>query len=394
MTLSLSTPARLLIIAISLTAVQIALLLLVSGKPTLSESFSNFGHWDSGWYANIAATGYHTTLPPTPQDAGSNVAFLPGYPLLVAFFYHIVRLAIIPALLIPAELAAVGFWLYVLLLLRRWNVSLSLQMIGVALMFSYPSSLFLVLGYSESLFLFCVLGFVYWSDVHDRRGTILTAVHGFFAGLTRLPGFVLAALPLAGAANPSRRRSSMLKIFAVMMGGIAFFAYCAIEFGAWDLYFQTERIGWGTSFNPGALLQASTYLPVLPQMTLVDINPIQVSRLSVSFILAVLIVLLGIDLSQKDLSRRTRLPLYLTAFLFWLIAVASMAGYNHFDSMIRQTLPSYILLTLAGVHLAQHRPSIKKWRLPLTGLLIAFVILCAFIQMLFAYRFLHGEWVA
>ena len=56
-----------------------------------------------------------------------------------------------------------------------WNVSSALQICAALLILAHPAAFFLVAGYSESLFLMALLGFVYWSSAEGRSAKILAA---------------------------------------------------------------------------------------------------------------------------------------------------------------------------------------------------------------------------
>src|SRR5260370_8432821 len=96
--------------------------------------------------------------------AVSSVAFFPAYPAIAALFHYGFNIDTRTALLIVAQLAAWGFWSYFFLLCKRWNISAPLQVCGALLILTHPAAFFLIAGYSESLFLMALLGFIYWSS--------------------------------------------------------------------------------------------------------------------------------------------------------------------------------------------------------------------------------------
>src|SRR5246127_4964960 len=129
---------------------------------------------------NIVDRGFQTIVPPIDHKVMdvSNVAFFPAYPAIAALFRYGLNIDTGAALLITAQLAAWGFWSYFFLFCRRWNISSALQVCGALLILAHPAAFFLVAGYSESLFLMALLGFLYWSGVESRRARILAALHG------------------------------------------------------------------------------------------------------------------------------------------------------------------------------------------------------------------------
>ena len=91
----------------------------------------------------------------------SNVAFFPAYPAIAAVLHYGLHLGIYNALLVTAQAAAWGFWSYFFLFCQRWNISPLLQFFGALAIFAHPTAFFLVSGYSESLFLMGLFGFIF-----------------------------------------------------------------------------------------------------------------------------------------------------------------------------------------------------------------------------------------
>ena len=95
-----------------------------------------------------------------------------------------------------AQVAAWGFWSYFFLFCQRWNLSPLLQFFGALSIAAHPAAFFLVAGYSESLFLMSLLGFIYWSSAEGRLAKFLAALHGFVMSATRIVGIPCAAFPV------------------------------------------------------------------------------------------------------------------------------------------------------------------------------------------------------
>src|SRR5260370_16702085 len=127
--------------------------------------------------------------------AVSSVAFFPAYPAIAALFHDGFNIDTRTALLIVAHLAAWGFWSYFFLLCKRWNISAPLQVCGALLILTHPAAFFLIAGYSESLFLMALLGFIYWSSEEGRTSKAWAALHGVVMSATRIVGIVCAAFP-------------------------------------------------------------------------------------------------------------------------------------------------------------------------------------------------------
>src|SRR2546426_4157125 len=182
-----------------LTAVQLALALgLLAPEGPLSDRYESLIQHDSYWFINIVDRGYQTIVPPIDRKVMevSNVAFFPAYPAIAALFRYGLNIDTGTALLIVAQLAAWGFWSYFFLFCKRWNISPALQVCGSLLILTHPAAFFLIAGYSESLFLAALLGFIYWSGADGRAAKVWAALHGIVMSATRIVGIVCAAFPV------------------------------------------------------------------------------------------------------------------------------------------------------------------------------------------------------
>src|SRR6266516_5878738 len=182
-----------------LTAVQLALAVgLLAPEGSLSDRYESLIQHDSYWFINIVDRGFQTIVPPIDHKVMdvSNVAFFPAYPAIAALFRHGLNIDTGTALLITAQLAAWGFWSYFFLFCKRWNISPALQVCGSLLILTHPAAFFLIAGYSESLFLMALLGFIYWSSAQGRAAKFWAALHGIVMAATRIVGIVCAAFPV------------------------------------------------------------------------------------------------------------------------------------------------------------------------------------------------------
>src|SRR5256886_17661614 len=94
----------------------------------------------------------------------SNVAFFPAYPAIARLFRDALQIDTTTALLITAQLAAWGFWTYFFLFCERWKLSSTLRFFGALTIAAHPAAFYLIAGYSASLFLMALVGFIYWSS--------------------------------------------------------------------------------------------------------------------------------------------------------------------------------------------------------------------------------------
>ena len=165
-------PFKPLLAGLFLTLAQIAVaVFLLAPEGPLSYRYSTLIEHDSYWFMNIVDRGYATTVPPVDHKVMevSNVAFFPAYPAIAALLRYGLNLDTENALLVTAQAAAWGFWSYFFLFCERWNLSPALQFFGALSIVAHPAAFFLIAGYSESLFLMALVGFIYWSSA---EGTI------------------------------------------------------------------------------------------------------------------------------------------------------------------------------------------------------------------------------
>src|SRR5207248_3669472 len=214
-------------LAVTLVQLAVAVLLLAPEGP-LSYRYQSLVQHDGYWFANIVDRGYQTTVPPINHKVMevSNVAFFPAYPALASLVRSVFRVETETALLIAAQLAAWVFWTYFFLFCERWKLSSTLRFFGALTIAAHPAAFFLIAGYSESLFLMALIGFIYWSSAEGRTAKILAAFHGIAMSATRIVGVPCAAFPVvrdlfskgwSALRNPRRWLSNYGSAVAVMI---------------------------------------------------------------------------------------------------------------------------------------------------------------------------------
>jgi hypothetical protein len=388
----------------------LAVLALAPGR-SVEARYLSLCQWDGWQYDNIAAQGYHSTVPPVPNDIErSNVGFFPGYPLVAGLLSRACGMTVPAALLLTAQLSSWGFWTYWLLFLDRWRVGTSAALAVTVALLAHPASFYLVVSYSESLFLFGLLGYLFWATSKDRGWWLWSSVHGIVMTATRLAGIPIAICPALAAVacnqEPGARcapRSARIRrvaglslvALAAAWGGLGFFAYCQWRFGAWDLYMQTQKAGWHVSPDWLWWLRPTSYIfwasrryPSVPW-------PDDVSRLCTLVTVAVAI---AVAIGEYRLARRgdrslpTRLVFYLPAAALLFVHGAGVSSIV-MKSMVRYNLGVYALLLAALAHWST-TPSSARYRRPMKVAIYAICIFLACAQMALAWRFLRGQWVA
>jgi hypothetical protein len=407
---------QVLLPSLALTGLEIFLISLRSKGDDYASIFKGLTQWDSHWYLAIVRRGYQFVGFDKIAYEQSNVAFFPGYPLAVAIMSRLLGVEPELGLYLTAQLFCWLMWIYLFLFYRRWQIPTLWQVLASLIILVYPSSFYLVVGYSESLFVASLLGFFYWSmDLNSLRAALLAGAHGLAMSATRIVGLPVALLPLLRLGEGSRRWfwTAGAAVLA-LLGGLSFFLYCQLRFGRWDLYIEMQRYFNGVQANYQALFQASTYVlsPERWQVLLSPSAPAKdaglwpdaLSQLFVSVTLGSLVVTGLLDglsvLVGKSRRWQERLGFHLAAWAMFYIAVAGMSPLGQ-RSMSRYCLPVHIVQVLALVHWAKYtdfsfiperiRPYLGN-TLKLGYVLLAFIFFA--LNQILTWRYAHHLWVA
>ncbi len=391
------------------TLLQIALALWLAAPDwSLRDRYWSLVQHDSYWFANIVDRGYGTSVPPIDHKVMevSNVAFFPAYPLLVSWAQRIFHLHTFNALLLVAQLAAWGFWTYFFLFCQRWQISRSLRFIGALAVAAHPAAFYLVAGYSESLFLMTLAGFIYWSGAEGRTAKSLAALHGFAMSATRIVGIPCAAYPIVRAVFrhdwKSMRRprdwfrqygSAVALTGVAMLGAISFFIYCQIHWGRWDIYMLTQEAGWAIEPDYFAAFNPANYRWLLPPLN----DTMLASQLTTTLAAVLFGVIALVELLpalRRDTEWRQRIGLYFAAAVIFYISLAGVASVQ-MQSMLRYDLCVHALIVLALLHYFQQ---FRLPSLPVRALGLAVtVLICAAglgLQGWYVWNFMQGNFIA
>src|SRR5881398_2533201 len=394
---------------LTVTLLQLAMTLgLLAPEEPISDRYSALAQHDSGWFTNIVDREYQTIVPPINHKVMeiSNVAFFPAYPAIARLFRCALHIDTTTALLITAQLAAWGFWSYFFLFCQRWNVSAALQICGALLIAAHPAAFFLMAGYSESLFLMALLGFIYWSGAKGRSAKFWAAAHGIVMSATRIVGIVCAAFPVIRSVFQTRWRglleprkwfreySSAIGLTMVAAcGAIAFFVYSQLRWGQWNIYMLTQAAGWGIVPDYLAVFKPGSYRWLVPALN----NPTEASQISMTL---GALLLIGIALCEllPAIRRRaglpTRIGIYFCAAAIYYLSVSGVACVD-MESMLRYEFAVHALIVLAFLNfLRQFRTPpmfVRAFGIAAVALLSA-AGLC--VQGWYVWNFTRGNWVA
>jgi hypothetical protein len=391
------------------TLVQIFVCVALIAPPgALSFRYDTLVQHDSYWFANIVDRGYETTVPPISHKMMevSNVAFFPAYPAIAAILHYGLRLSIYNALLVTAQVAAWGFWSYFFLFCERWNVSPLLQFFGALSVIAHPTAFFLVAGYSESLFMMGLFGFMYWSTAEGRAAKALAVLHGFLMSGTRIVGIPCAGYPVVQAAARNgwqgladvrswwRRYGTAIGLMiGATLGAGAFFVYCQVRWGRWDLYMLTQQAGWAIIPDYLAVFKPASYRWLIPALK----NPTEASQMTMTLGGVVLLaVILGelLPFVRRRFGWGARVGFYFCAAVIYYISVSGVASVE-MESMLRYEFCVHALIVLAIIHFLHQLPAPRLW-VRASGM-AAMALLSAAglsVQGWYVWNFTRGNWVA
>ena len=394
-------------LAVTLAQVGIAVFLLAPEGP-LWYRYSSLVQHDSYWFANIIERGYQTIVPPIGHKTMeiSNVAFFPAYPAIAAVLRYGLRIETDKALLVTAQAATVGFWSYFFLFCQKWDLSPTLRFFGALSILAHPAAFFLVAGYSESLFLMAVVGFIYWAGREGRAANMLAVLHGILMSATRIVGIPCAAAPLvqricAQGWEALRRPREWVRLYGraialtivATIGAVSFFLYCQLRWGHWDIYMLTQSSGWAISPDYLAVFRPSSYRWVVPALN----DPTAMSQMSVTTGALFFIVVAACELVpaiRRSTNWPVRISLYFCAAIIFYISVSGVASVA-MESMVRYHFAVHALTVLALLHFLRQftRPPVYVRALGMAAVALASVAGLT-LQGWYIWNFTRGNWVA
>jgi Gpi18-like mannosyltransferase len=150
-----------------------------------------WNHWDSANYQKLAELGYSGTGERLPL-----LVFYPLYPWTVRAVAFITHDFLVSAFLVSTVASLVT----AIVMLRLVEIDFSRQVAqrAVWFLFIFPTSYFLHIGYTESLFMMLALSCIYAAR---KQRWPLAALFGALACLTRVNGLVLGLVLVAEAAH-------------------------------------------------------------------------------------------------------------------------------------------------------------------------------------------------
>jgi hypothetical protein len=326
--------------------------------------------WDALHYIHLSRFGY----PVAPRGSTSNAlaAFFPLYPLLVRFVatiapvggadrYRVAAIVVSWAALLSAVLG-------VMLVAREWSPRGDPR--DAALAFAwFPASVFLLAGYTESLFAALLAWALY---AFARRRFVVVAILAGLCAATRAEGAVVVILILGTMVKRQLPIAKGLLLCAVSEAGLITYAlFCWARYGSPLAFIDAEKF-WHRKI---------TY-PLHPELWFVRSvidghagNGSGVAVFALSSIAAVLAVAGSVALVVFARRSLVPVPVALVAVALVLLAISSGPGGLSPEAVARYTMtvvPLYILVP--GI--VRRLPSGRSW-------LLGAAMLAGFFQVLF-----------
>jgi hypothetical protein len=198
-----------------------------------------FEHWDAALLRNIAQYGYFS-----PHSKANNTVFFPGYPMVLAAVHLFLRNWVLSELVVSGVAGC-----FAVVLLSR----LAGERRAVLYLLTMPVAIFLMVGYSECLFL--ALAIPAWHAATRGRWWHAALLAGL-SGLVRPDGvFLILALAVMALTGPrGQRLANAAKSCCALAGPAAYEMYLTASTGAWNTWSKADQAGW--NLHPVTPVQA------------------------------------------------------------------------------------------------------------------------------------------
>ncbi len=187
-----------------------------------------FEHWDANWLRNIAQYGYFSA-----QSQKNSTAFFPGYPIVLAAAHLVLRNWTLSELIVSGIAGC-----FVVVSLARLAGSRR----AVIYLLTMPAAIFLMVGYSECLFLaFAIPAWLAATRGRWWHAALLAAL----SGLVRPDAlFLIPALTVMALTGPrGQRLANAAKSCCAFAGPLAYETYLTVHSG-WDTWQKANQGGW------------------------------------------------------------------------------------------------------------------------------------------------------
>ncbi|RZN37109.1 MAG: hypothetical protein EFT35_06865 [Methanophagales archaeon ANME-1-THS] len=233
-----------ILLAIKIFAFTLTLLVGL-GLHQPGDIISRWNRWDAPHYVEIAKNGYTNV-----REASYLIVFMPLFPLVIRLLTALSGNYEISALLISnsASLLA-GIFLYKL---ARIDYAHSTALKSLLYFALFPTSYFLIAGYTEGLFLCLTISCFYYAR---QEKWLPAGLLGMFASATRITGLVLIPSVLyeyfsAESKSKSRSIKDIVFICMISFGFLSYLIVNSIVFGNAFMFLELQREHWSKYLAP------------------------------------------------------------------------------------------------------------------------------------------------
>lgn len=244
-------------------------------------------YWDSYRLQSIARYGY---FGPKAHFIPDQVAFLPGFPVVLSVVHIVIRQWTVAGLLV--SFVAGGIAVVALARICDNYYAPGAGSNAVLFLVTSPASVFLALGYTESLFL--AMSLSCWLAVRQGRWTTAVCLAGL-AAFTRVNGLFLCVAVLIEILRTGHgRRVRIIATFVLTLLPLAGYEiYLWVRTGDWMAWQHAEVAGWQRQLtNPVIAFKATWTAAFGHEFAAVTSFPFQVEILAALAGLAVTAVML------------------------------------------------------------------------------------------------------
>lgn len=181
---------------------------------------SFLANWDGPIYLSIAQKGYTSAI---------NANFFPLYPLLIHGAHYIVRSYIMSGLLVSWASLVGAIYFYFKIIKRLYGINDNLEALRGALFFIlFPTAVFLLVTYTESLFAFLSLGAIYYAL---RKNYLIAGLFTLLCTATHVNGlFVLILVSLLLLSEGVKALKVAAGTAIGSLGIVSYMVYQSIKF--------------------------------------------------------------------------------------------------------------------------------------------------------------------
>lgn len=204
-------------------------MLLPKGPNASNNFFEALLNWDSRYYISITQFGYQQS---------SHYAFFPGYPLVIKSISLLTGNFYLSAILISNLATFLASVVLYKLIVLDFTKKIAKQTFIFLLLF--PTSFYLVMGYSEGLFLLLSVLTIYF---FKKGNFFASSIFANFLSITRVAGLVLISSIIIHVIVTKQLSK---KNWIMLLSPVAFLIYCLYLYTQTQnpFYFLVSQIEW------------------------------------------------------------------------------------------------------------------------------------------------------